>query len=123
MKGIFVADNGCTRYASAIVSGAKQIETRSRNMLSALVGERVAIIRTRKHCKPQIVGYATIVKSSFCSSVDFQKYFFLHCVQPGSQYDCAGKGKWFYWMKSPEPCCPYDLPATAIRHGRSWCEF
>lgn len=123
MYGIYVSDNGCVHYASAIVSGAKQVETRSRNMLKALVGQRVAIIRTRPGRKPCVVGYATIGKATFCPSADFQKYFHLHCVQPGSRYDCHGAGKWFYWMEAPEVCTPYELPPEKVNHGRSWCEF
>lgn len=123
MKGIFVADNGCMKYALYLASGSKVIETRSRNMLRDCVGERVAIVRTQKHRKPCVVGYATIVRASFCKAEDFGKFFDLHCVQPGSKYDCNGKGKWFYWMAKAEECRPYVLPETAVRHGRSWCEF
>lgn len=123
MKGIFVADAGCMKYSLYLASGAKVIETRSRDMLAACVGERVAIIRTQKHRTPCVVGYATIVRKSFCKAEDFQKFFDLHCVQPGSKYDCNGKGKWFYWMAHAEECRPFPLPADAVRHGRSWCEF
>lgn len=124
MKGIFVADNGCMKYALYLANGTKAIETRSRNMLSACVGdERIAIIRTQKHKPPCIVGYAKIVRSSFCKAEDFDKFYALHLVQPNSKYACHGKGKWFYWMAHAEECKPYPLPANAIRHGRSWCEF
>ena len=123
MKGIFVADNGCVKYAIAIVKGGKVIETRSRKMLSACVGERVAIIRTREHHKPCVVGYAKIVRESFCRAEDFDKFFDLHLVQPGSKYACHGKGKWFYWFAKAEECRPYELPGNAVRHGRSWCEW
>lgn len=123
MKGIFVADNGCKKYACYLAAGAKVIETRSKNMLSACVGERVAIIRTQKHKPPCVVGYATIVRASFCKAEDFDKFFDLHLVQPGSKYACHGKGKWFYHLADAEKCEPYPLPSSAIRHGRSWCEF
>lgn len=123
MSGIFVADNGCVKYAVCIVKGVKVIETRSRNMLSALVGDRVAIIRTQKHRKPCIIGYADIVRASFCKAEDFDSFYNLHLVQPTSKYACHGKGKWFYWLANAEECRPYELPESAIRHGRSWCEF
>lgn len=123
MKGIFVADCGCMKYALYLASGAKVIETRAKNMLSACVGERVAIIRTQKGKPPCVVGYAKIVRASFCKAEDFDKYFDLHCVQPGSKYAPNGKGKWFYWMANAEECRPYVLPRDAVRHGRSWCEF
>ena len=124
MYGIFVNENGCVPYASALVSGIKTIETRNRNMLSALVGKRVAIVRTKKGCDPWILGYVTITGSSFCKACDFDKYFDQHLVQPGSAYAPQnGKGKWFYYVADPETCYPKELPASTIRHGRSWCEF
>ena len=123
MKGIFVADNGFSRYAILLAMGAKVIETRSRNMLRACVGERVAIIRTMKHRPPMVVGYAKIVRVSFCEAERFQDFYSLHLVPPGSKYDANGKGKYFYWMAHAEECKPYELPASAVRHGRSWCEW
>ena len=44
-------------------------------------------------------------------------------IPPGSKFDSDTRGKWFYHMARPEACKPYPLPDTAIRHGRSWCEF
>lgn len=123
MKGIFVNENGCIPYARLIAEGYKKIETRSKNMLSACVGERVAIVRTRRHKAPLILGYATIVRSTFCKAEEFQQYFDLHLVRPGTAYDCKGRGKWFYWMEDAQECEPYPLPSSAVRHGRSWCEF
>ena len=122
-QGIFVNENGCIRYADLIAGGYKKVETRSRNMLADLVGRRVAIVRTRRHKAPLIVGYATIASSTFCRAEDFQKYFDLHLVRPGTAYDCKGRGKWFYWMEDAQRCKPVPLPDDAVRHGRSWCEF
>lgn len=110
-------------YADACAAGHKTIETRSRNMLSALVGERVLIARTTSGKAPEIIGAVDIVSANFCAAADFGKYFDQHCVPPGSKYDCHGKGKWFYHLSNAEPCKPYPLPANAIRHGRSWCEI
>ena len=121
LKGIFVNDSGI-RYAAAIVGGYKTIETRSRNMLSALVGSRVAIIQTGRGA-PVVIGYATITASAFCPSDRFSDYFGQHLVPPGSRYDSNGRGKWFYYLSDAETCTPYPLPADAVRHGRSWCEF
>lgn len=124
MKGIFVNENGCVPYAELIVSGLKEYETRSKNMLSALVGERVLIIRTRRNKKPMVVGCATIQDSFFCPVEEFDRFRDVTFIPEGSSYDCHGKGKWFYRMydacKYPKPV---ELPSGAIRHGRSWCEW
>ena len=127
MKGIFVNERGAGFYARWIVNGSKTIETRNRDMLSACVGERVAIVRTRKntipHTAPMIVGYVTITEKSFCKAEDFQKHFKEHLVLPGTAYDATEKGKWLYYLANAETCEPYPLPSSAVRHGRSWCEF
>lgn len=123
MKGIFVNENGGVKYALALVTGYKTIETRSRDMLSALVGERVAVIKTRRNKKPEIIGYITITGKSFCAKEDFDKFFINHLVFPESAYAPKGAGKWFYYVGNPERCEPFPLPENAVRHGRSWCEF
>ena len=123
MIGIFVNENG-VRYAYAIVHGYKTIETRNRNMLSALIGKRVAVIRTKRNCNPLVVGYVTIESCFFCKANDFGKIWKEHLIPTGSQYDCNnGRGKWCYRLSDAEKCDPFELPSSAIRHGRSWCEF
>ena len=124
MFGIFVNENGGVRYAEAIVKGYKPIETRNRNMLGALVGKRVAVIRTRRNKSPRIVGYATIEKAFFCPSDKFDMYRTMTLIPTGSTYDCKGKGKWMYVMTNPIPCKPMLLrKESIIYHGRSYCEL
>ena len=106
-----------------IVQRWKTIETRQKNMLSALVGERVAIVETGSRPGPMVIGYVDIVGSFFCSSTDFDKYRRETMIPAGSSFDCKGSGKWFYQLANAEPCEPFPLPSSAIRHGRSWCEF
>lgn len=125
MKAAFVnqLSHAGVPYADLLVGGQKTIESRSRNMLSALVGERIAIVKTIKGKKPMVVGYVNIVRSSFCKAENFDKFFNQHFVPPGSAYDVKGRGKWFYFVENAERCEPFPLPAYAVRHGRSWCEF
>lgn len=123
MYGIFVNENGCVHYARLIVQGCKPIETRSRNMLGSLVGERVAIIRTRRNKKPTVLGYATIARTEFVDSVAFEALRDKTLIPPGSAYDVKGRGKWCYYMEDPQECEPYELPTNRINHGRSYCEF
>lgn len=123
MKGIFVNSDGCVPYADAIVSGIKTIETRSRDMLSHLVGEHVAVIRTRRGKNPTIVGYVFINSKVFADANQFELLREFTLIPTGSRYDCHGKGKWCYGLNGAERCEPYALPKDAVRHGRSWCEF
>ena len=124
MYGIFVNDNGCVHYAILLSRGVKTIETRNRDMLSALVGKRVAIVRTHREKSPHIVGYVTITRKEFCAAEDFGKYENQHLVMPQSKYAPQnGRGKWFYFCEDAEACEAYPMPKNAVRHGRSWCEW
>ena len=123
MYGIFVNSDGCVPYADAIVSGAKTIETRSRDMLAQLVGKRVAVVRTRRGKNPTIVGYVLIKSKLFVNAKAFEIFRDATLIPVGSKYDVHGKGKWLYSLGEAEKCEPYPLPKSAVRHGRSWCEF
>ena len=122
MYGIFVNNDGIP-YADAIVRGYKTIETRNRHMLRKLVGERVAVISTSRKRKPMIVGYVDIVGAEFCPADKFDDYRDQTLIPPGSRFDANTRGKWFYHLKNAQETYPNTLPADAIRHGISWCEF
>ena len=111
------------KYADAIADGIKPVETRSRNMLKDLVGERVAIVRTVRGKAPTVIGYVTVISAEFCSGKWMDEHRNLTLIIPGSKYDCGGRGKWCYFLRDAERCDPFPLPPSAIRHGRSWCEF
>lgn len=123
MYGIFVNQDGGVPYADAIVRGYKTVETRQKNMLLPLVGERVAVIRTRRHKRPEVVGYVDIDRYEFCPVTLFEMYRDETLIPPGSARDVRGRGKWFYRLSNPTECAAYPLPENAVRHGRSWCEW
>lgn len=123
MYGVFVNENGCVPYAKAIVQAIKPIETRNKNMLSALVGKRVAIVRTKRGKRPTIVGYVNIDSASFETAAWLNAHRDLTLIPEGSSYDAVSRGKWCYHLSGAETCEAYLLPETAIRHGRSFCEF
>ena len=123
MYGIFVNSDGGIPYADAIVSGVKTIETRNRDMLSKLVGKRVAVVKTRRGKNPTIVGYGRIKSKLFVNVEEFELVRDATLIPKGSQYDCNRKGKWLYALAEAEKCEPYPLPKNAKRHGISWCEF
>lgn len=123
MKAMYINCDGID-YAKAIVEGYKKIETRTKNVLWKLEGERVAVIRTQKGKKSEVIGTVYVIGKSLVNWELFQKMFNSHCVPTGSRYDCKkGGSKWCYYLANPIPCDPYPVPETAVRHGRSWCEF
>lgn len=123
MKGIFVHDYPDEDYAFSIVSGRKDIETRNKNMLGGLVGERVAVVRTLHGALPIVVGYVTIERAEWKSREWLDTHRQNTMIPPVSKFDCTGSGKYCYFLKDAVECRAYFLPADAVRHGRSWCEF
>ena len=122
MKGIFVNENGCVPYARLIAGGYKRIETRGRDMLRPCVGQRVAIVQTRRGKKPMIIGFVDILDGKKCQGPDhWEAVRDDTLIPPGSLYD--DPKRWLYALYNPEQCKPFPLPSSAIRHGRSWCEF
>ena len=125
MKAMFVnqLSHQGVKYADAIADGIKPVETRSRNMLQALVGERVAIVRTMRGKAPTVMGYVTVCSATFKPWEWMDANRDLTLIPSGSKYDCTGRGEWCYFLRDAERCDPFPLPPSAIRHGRSWCEF
>lgn len=124
MKAMFVNEDEWI-YAKAIVYGYKTIETRSRDMLGKLVGERVAVIRTRHGKKPMVIGYVTIGYRYYEDNLDdLDRLRIDTLIQPGGKYD--GKPRWLYSLYKAEALPRnewYPLPENAVRHGRSWAEW
>ena len=134
MKGFFINNDEClkletwagrfeTTYVKEIMVGFKTIETRSKNMLRSLVGERVAVVSTGRGRKPMVVGTVCISDVKWIPAHLWDMYREDTLIPRGSKYDNNGSGKWGYILEGPQECEPYPLPANAIRHGRSWCEF
>ena len=120
MYGIYINDD-LFPFTLWILVGLKVWETRTRNMLGRLLGNRVAIVSTSRKRKPLIVGYATISEARHIPREDFEFYRGPAMIVKGSKYDCGEKGKWLYRMSNIEKCEPYALPDNIEKHGRSWC--
>ena len=123
IKAMFVNECGGVHYAQAIAQGYKPYETRSRDMLRHLVGERVAIVRTRRGIAPTVVGYVTVTEAIHASPEWLDAHRGKTLVPEGSKFDHGGRSKWVYVCTDAEVCDPFLLPSSAVRHGRSWCEF
>ena len=126
MKAMYIHDSIREPFTALILAGWKVFETRTRDMLRPLVGERVAIIRTGSGL-PMIVGYADVVSGEKVDAVSFAspQMTGLHRVFPDSKYfPRDNSGRWLYLLKNVERLpVPEPVPACVVRHGRSWCEF
>lgn len=128
MVGIFVNEDEYP-YAEWIVRGLKKYETRNKDMLRYMLGNRVAIVSTKRGRKPCVVGYATITEKIKLYPCDWatshwQRYYREEAMIPfGSKYDDVSKGKVLYCMSNAEKCEPYTIPNDTVYHGRSWCTW
>lgn len=98
---IYVHETHATPYATAIASGIKPIETRTRDTLGRLVGVNVLIIRTRNGKPSDVIGSATISEKRFYSAFELDSMRSQTLILPGSKFDCHGRGKWGYTMTDP----------------------
>ena len=121
MKGMFINEDEYP-YAQAIGMKRKLIETRSRDMLKKLVGERVAIIRTKHGEKPMVIG--TVLMSLKWHEQYPWRYQDLTLIRIGGKYDTGWR--WMYVCEDAKMLDPekwFPLPENAVRHGRSWAEW
>lgn len=128
MKAMYVHESRGENYAFWIVCGLKLIETRTKNTLLPLVGETVAVIRTRSGHAPEVCGFVKVTGNDFCDERFFNRYRNMTMIPENSKYNKFGTykgeaGKWFYHLENGRPCKPFPVPADAVKHGRSWCEF
>lgn len=125
MYGIYVQSTRAIDYATSLVKGYKRIETRTRDVFKNMdKREPVAIIRTGRGRKPEIVGFVLLMPGYHCPAERFQDFNSYHLVPPGSKYDTDERGKWFYEVYDPVALeTPIELPKEHINHGRSYTEF
>lgn len=114
MKGININDK-YTPYTELILCGMKDVETRNRNTLKSLVGQRVGIIRTGKG-KAMLVGYVTIDHViKYETEAEFRADYNRHCVLGGSKYDIKKGGvKYGYVLTDIERCDPTPVTSKGI---------
>lgn len=122
MPVMFVHQTVAVPYADAIAAALKPIETRTRNVLRSLIGQRVAIARTRSGHPAEIVGYVTVTAATWATAAELDTMRNLTLIPKGSRYDCTGAGKWCYHLADAESRDPIRLDTLHIvRKNRSYC--
>lgn len=114
MKAININDK-IYPFTDWILDFVKPVETRNKNTLKSLIGDRVGIIRTG-HGKAMLVGYVTISGVIKYDTVEaFRDDYSRHMVAPGSKYDINPAGcKYGYILTDPERCEPVPVTARGI---------
>lgn len=116
----------CSRFPfiSLILAGLKLYETRTRNTLQALVGQRVYLAETGRG-RPVVRASAVITEAFPVYSYNtYRKLRKAARITPGSKYDWkrGTKIKWFYELSDVQPVDPF-IPPEGVRHGRVWMEL
>lgn len=104
-------------YIALILARRKLIETRKRNTLKPLVGQRVGLIRTGKG-PAMLVGYATITDViKYTSEKAFRLDRKKHLVPKGSKYDFDGR-KYGYVLSDVVACDPVPVNSFGISYRK-----
>ena len=116
----------CSRFPflDDILLFRKLYETRTRNMLKSLVGQRVYLAQTGKG-KPVVMASVVIGAPLLCESMAaWETVREACCIPEGSTYDWQAdtKKKYLYPLYDVRRCSPFT-PPEGVRHGRVWMEY
>lgn len=112
-------------FLDQIISGRKSFETRTRDMLRSLVGQRVLLAETGRG-RPVVRCSALIEYSCVARSrAAWETVRNACCIPEGSVYDWQPdtKIKHLYWITDVVPVPVPFTPPEGVRHGRVWMEY
>lgn len=102
----------------------KRLETRSRNMLRSLVGQRVILAETRQG--GYLAMYTVVIRSArpVRSREEWDDLRPLHRVPVGNPFDWqeGDRVRWVYELSGLRRLQPFLVP-EGRRHGRTWMEY
>lgn len=114
MYGMYVHETNAEPYATQIITGKKTIETRTRDTLGKLCGQRVLVIRTRSGHKADIIGSVLITGKIWLTASDLYERRDKTRIPKGSKYDASSFGKWCYFLSDPIELEPIPLSDTTV---------
>lgn len=113
---MYVHSTKAEPYAELIASGAKTIETRTRDSLRQLVGHRVGIIRTRAGHPAELIGAVRITTSYRTSRDQYEDRRDRTLIPVGSKYDPKGlDGKLCYELADAVQTEPVPLSELMVQ--------
>ena len=117
----------CSRvpFIDLILRLLKVYETRTRNMLRSLAGQRVFLAETGRG-RPPLVRCSAVIGEPVvaCSRSAWAALRRSACIKRGSAFDWqpGTKKKYLYPLSDVQPCVPFT-PPEGVRHGRVWMEY
>lgn len=117
---MYVRSCKATPYAEEIAAGLKPLETRTRDTLGQVVGNRVLIIRTGRG-RSAVVGSVTVTGKAWYTAAELDNLRSMTRIPAGSAYDCKGIGKWAYSCADPVSFAAVPLASlNVLRRTRSF---
>lgn len=123
MYRVLFVNCSCVPFLDLFLARRKPWETRTRNMLRALVGTNVMLAETGNG-RPLVrasafIGEPLVIRSR----EEWEKYRERCGIPSGSQYDWKPwtKQKYLYPITDVKACAPFRAP-EGVRHGRVWME-
>lgn len=110
-------------FIDRIMHGLKQAETRTRDTLKNLVGQRVYLAETGKG-KPTVRCSVKIIRSEQVDREEWNNHRFDIGVNYGGSFDWKPetKSKYLYWLQAVEIVEPFTA-VEGTRHGRTYMTY
>lgn len=125
MPAVVWINSSSAPFLDDICARLKPFETRSRNMLQSLVGQRVIFAESARGAR--LARCSAVIRSVFTvtSREQWEVLRPLHRVPVGNMYDWkpGTKIKYLYELSNIRILRPFRIPGKGIPHGRSWFEY
>lgn len=125
MPSVVWINSSSAPFLDDICARLKPFETRSRDMLGTLKGQRVIFAESAKGAR--LARCSAVIRSvmTVTSREQWEALRPLHRVPVGNMYDWKPetKVKYLYELANIRILRPFRIPEEGIPHGRSWFEY
>lgn len=125
MPAVVWINSSSAPFLDDICARLKPFETRSRDMLGSLKGQRVIFAESARGAR--LARCSAVIRSvlTVTSREQWEALRPLHRVPVGNIYDWKPetKIKYLYELASIRILRPFRIPEEGIPHGRSWFEY
>lgn len=125
MRTVVWVNSSSAPFLDDICARIKPFETRSKDMLGALLGQRVTLAESSRG--QRLARCSAVIRSAIKveSAEQWEALRPLHRVPVGNKYDWkpGTKVKYLYELSNIRLLRPFRIPTDGVPHGRSWFEY